>query len=278
MKRILTFTAVCLILVSCGGPPRKTGEGPAGGIYPYDLEVEGYHHELLLRWKTSGSGLTAGYNIYISKDPLTASGAADMPPDVAPFNTTVFPGDKTPGDGIDEFEAEGLENGVRYYVSVRVVYSDRTMSRPTREVVAACGGRGLTELGIRYRSNEDGFSFAGDKHVPADALENDLYYFADRDGASYLAAPSRLNGFLRATRFRRLDYSGDRAGLGDRPDLLALEAADERLKVAEGDWLLVVTPDSTRALLQIRRLVGDGDQRRMHFFYDYCSVPGPFIP
>ena len=121
---------------------------------------------------------------------------ATLPSSVKPFNPTPFPGDTNPDDGVEHFTAEGLQNGVTYYVTIRTVYPDGTLSPPSREVGVVCNPRGEVEISIRYESEHDGYSFAGDRYVRADTDENDLYFFS-KDGIDYIASPDRLDGFLK---------------------------------------------------------------------------------
>ena len=206
-----------------------------------------------------------GYNVYIVPTDR-ASGT------VAPFNREPFPGDTTPDDGIETFDADGLENGVEYKVWVRVQYADQSLSPSTDTLTVVCGGRGTMSLGVRYNADNDGFSFAENKSVRANAADNDLYFVALK-GVLYLASPTRLDGFLRSSTFLVLPYKGDfdavsKKVMKDRP-----RATEERVIVRKNDWVLVRTADGAHTLLQVLASAGDSDETTtVSLYYAYCPL------
>jgi len=130
---------------------------------------------------------------------------------------------------------------------------------------------GQFDLSIRYKSEQDGFSFAQNGYVRADGEPNDLYFYA-KDGQDYLASPERL-GFLRTTRFRTLPYKGELADVTSRLTAEALPS-DDRVRVKKGDWVEVMTEDKTFALIKVVDIVGDGDNRRLNLQYAFSPAVG----
>ena len=270
MKRLLL---IFLLLAVAGCGPRP-GDEYAAGVYPVDLSVAVDDKQMILAWETRGEGAIAGYNIYISDDPLVARypGAA-IDSSVEIFNRTPYPGDTNPDDGREYLEAAGLDTGVRYYESVRVVYPDRSVSRPTAEVEAICGPRGEIELAIRYQSDRDGYSFEENNYVRADASRNDLYFFS-RDGVDYLGSPRRLSGFINDTRFLILPYRGSFDEVRARVAESKLTATADQVEISPGDWVLLKSNSGAHALVNVKRLSGDGRDRRVSLFFAYSALVG----
>lgn len=267
MKRLIPLLCLLLLVLSCGGK-KEVADETRPTIQPVNVRVEPGHEKLTVIWERRGGGLFSGYNIYISQTPL-ASLSGPYP---QPFNPVPFPGDTDPTDNIEHFEAAGLTQGATYYVSVRAVYPDRTLSAPSNEVMTATGGRGVMDLGMRYNAQQDGFSFVSDGFVEADDLANDLYYY-NAAGSHFLASPIRLNGFLRNSRLYKLPVRGSlddaRASLADytgRP-------ADDRVEITIGDWVLVRTDDNTHALINVTGVAGAGPDAIVQLWYAYCSLP-----
>ncbi len=222
---------------------------------------------MTIAWKVECPQLISGYNIYISDQPLTID-------DSQPFNDAVYPGDTNPDDGVVQYDAQGLDNGVRYYVSARVVFPDQSLSAPSEEVVAVCGPRGEIELATRYSSEQDGYSFAHNQYVRADDLNNDLYFYS-KGGTDYLASPLRLDGFLRNSRFVRLLVNGDLETAKSRLASIDSEPRDNRVAVREGDWVWIVTTEGHHALVQVRKLSVEGGKGTVVLFFAYWPISGP---
>jgi hypothetical protein len=272
VKRTILIPVLAIAFVSCK-PPGKPGEGPPA-VYPYDLKVEVDSRTMMLFWKNHGEGLISGYNIYISETPLADRFPdGDYPESVRPHNTAVFPGDTNPEDGVEHYEAEGLQNGRKYYVSVRIVFPDRTLSRPSNEVAAVPGPRGELVLDMRYRGDRDGYSFAGDAYVRADDTRNDLYFFS-LNGKNFLASPTRLNGFLRESRFIVLPFDGEAHDVMERVVGFEDSPTSDRVEVTVGDWILMRTQDGTHALMNVIDITGTGEERRIKFYFAVSALEG----
>lgn len=273
MKNLLLLASLSLLLAFGCGPGRETIPELAPERYPFDIATEVDDGMMVVSWKTAGRGLISGYNIYISEDPLLDD-SDSLPPTAQPHNTTIYAGDTDPDDGIEHYEARGLDNGVLYYVHVRIVYPDQTLSPPTDEVRAVCGPRGEIELAIRYQGDPDGFSFVLNDYVDADDVTNDLYYYS-RDAQDYLVAPSELGGFLRANRFGLLDLKGPLDQISEKLPLLSSRPAEIRVEVSVGDWVWVMTPEQQHALVQVTGFTGQADSRRVRLFYAFTPRSGP---
>ncbi|MBD3332957.1 hypothetical protein GF356_08900 [candidate division GN15 bacterium] len=271
MKYLLpALTLLVLIVGSCG--PDKPGEEKTTRVcLPENIRAEASSHAMTIVWDMPCTNLISGYNIYVSEKRLVGEDGV-MVENADPFNHPPFPGDKNPDDGTEHFEAEGLDNGVPYYVSVRVVRPDQTLSPPTEEIVVVCGPRGHVDLAIRYSSDNDGFSFVGDSLVRADDLDNDIYYY-HKDGVDYLASPKRLNGFLRDTRLQSLSFTGDYDAVAGQVMLLSSVPTEDRIRVEEGDWVRLWTPEGDRVLLQVVGFKGKGDNRSVELFYAVRPQP-----
>lgn len=264
MKKTLPLVLGLVMLAGCG-PTQQAGEETRVARTPVDLRVTPDHRRLIVDWHTQGSASFSGFNIYI----VPSDASLDNP---KPFNQTPFPGDTTPDDGRDTFEAEGLENGVTYRVWVRAKYGDGSESKSTDTETAVCGGRGLMTLGVRYNSDNDGFSFAENQPVRANAAANDLYFLSLK-GVAYLASPTRLDGFLRASSFLVLPWKGDFAAVSAHVMKNRPQATEERVLVQPGDWVLVKTADGAHTLLNVLESSGDSDETAaLHLWYAYCPL------
>ncbi len=278
MKRMTIAIMGLLMCVGCGGPKTKPGLDLSGSVYPVDLRVEVNHERMDLSWRTVGDGTKSGYNIYISEWPLGNDYPGPSIPDSIPtYNTTPFPGDTEPDDGIEHFEATGLQNGERYFVTVRVVYPDQSVSRPSNQVMAACGTRREIELSVRFRSDEDGFAFESDKYVRADAEANDLYFFS-KDGVDYLGSPSRLDNFIRTTGFLILPYRGSFVEMLSKVGDYDLRNDTDQVEISVGDWVLLFFDGDTHAYVNVKEFVGVGKDRRVKLFVAYAALAEELSP
>ncbi|RME25846.1 MAG: hypothetical protein D6800_07170 [Candidatus Zixiibacteriota bacterium] len=268
-KTALSYVFLLLVLAGC----QPGTEGTTPNVYPYDLHVEVADHTMTVSWKRHGNAAIAGYNIYLSEQPLVTKYPGNkLPPDIKPFNRVVFPGDTNPDDGIEHFIAKHLENGKRYYVSVRVVFPDRSLSKPTAEIAAACGPRGTITLGNRYVVQPDGYSFVKDTFVKVDGLENDIYFFSKDAQTNYLSSPHRLGGFLRHTRLAALPYRGTLEEVLAQLQTHPVTEFDDRVKVTKGMWLYGKTDEGYPLLLHVLDLTGSGTERRVTLFYALSMV------
>jgi len=272
---LISLTLAIALLDGCG--PQKAPRETSDVCYPYATRVEVNDRQMTVIWKKKCNQLISGYFIYISKEPLSKRfPSMELPESVAPFNYTPFPGDTNPNDELEHFVAKGLDNGVKYYVSVRVVYPDRTLSNPSNEVLAVCGPRGEIDLSIRYKSERDGFSFEKNAYVRADDIDNDLYFYS-KDGTDYLASPNRLGGFLKANKFYILPLKGEFEQVKTKLSLFGSTPTQDRVAVNEGDWVHILTPDRKNALVKVLSISGEGEHRSVRLFYAFSPFPNEAI-
>jgi len=260
--------AVVLALIALLSCKLQPGDESKAGCYPYDMRVDVNDKTMIVSWRDQCETAISGYNIYINKRP-GQSGSA-------PFNEQPFPGDTDPSDPVQYFEADGLDNGVKYFVSVRILFPNGSQSKASVEVPVVCGGRGEFELSMRYKSDHDGFSFEKNMPVRANDLSNDIYYYS-KDGIDYLASPSRLDGFLRSTKLATLPVSGNL----DQVKALALsslpEPVEDRAEVKVGDWVRIMLPDGKNSLVKALEFIGDGEDRKIKLFYAYSSIANDLV-
>ena len=274
MTRIITAILIVAVVAGCG--PKVSEEIPSECV-PKDMRVLPNSGMMTVIWKSDCRRLIGGYNIYISEEPLAkAYPGQEVPSSVAAFNLTPFPGDTNPDDGEEHFVAEGLTDGVKYYVTVRTVFPDRSLSKPSEEIVISCGARGEIELPIRYRSDNDGFSFARNDYVSSTDLANDLCFFS-KDGVDYLMSPSRLDGFLKENKLALLKFRGELNAVRAKVAASGTTPAEERVAVKKGDWVHIRTNDNKNALVQVLDVSGQGDDRRIKLFVAYSSVTGELV-
>lgn len=276
MRRWLACVIVTAGMIAGCGPQPPSGEEfarRAEKCAPTDVSAEVDAGTAVVSFRVDCPVNISGYNIYISTIPLVEEypGTA-MPGSVEPWNHPVFPGDTNPEDGIEVYEAEGLENGVRYYVHTRTVFPDQTLSRPSEEIAIVPGPRGTIELATRYSSEQDGFSFAKNEYVRADDLANDMYFYS-ADGRDYLASPDRL-GFLRTTKFRVLPFEGELDEVAAEVEKMSSLPTEARVAVEPGEWVQVMTEGKTFALVKVVEITGEGNERRMRLFYAWSPLVG----
>lgn len=278
------FAAIALLILFVNCAPQKPGpespapvETPKIRFHPYDLSVEVSSRRMTVSWKTEGEGLISGYNIYVSTESILGRYPDSMlPAHIQPFNSEPYPGDTNPDDSVEHFVAGDMENGVKYYVSVRVIYPDGRLSRPSNEVAAVCGPRGEIELPVRYSSSNDGFSFDSARYVKADSPDNDVYFYTV-DGRDYLASPVRLDGFLRATTFKLVSMpSGLKQDLR-RSGQFELPPTADKVEIHAGDWVWIRMPGNTNTLVHALEMTGKDKTRYVKLFYAYCPLAGELI-
>jgi len=270
VRKVTVVLLIAAVAAGCG--PKRMPEESAGCGAPQGLAVQPGNGSMTVTWERHGCRIIAGHNVYISREPLVQSYPGTvMPESVRPFNVEPYPGDTNPDDGIEHFMAEGLENGVKYYVSVRIVFPDRSLSRPSREVATVCGPRGEIELSVRFSSESDGYSFEKDAYVRADSPDNDVYYFV-KDGIDYLASPNRLGGFLRTNNLVVLPFQGELADISPKIAALGPILSGDRVIIRQGDWVLVRTPENRNALVHVLGFRGENKERRARLFFAYSTL------
>jgi hypothetical protein len=240
---------------------------------PANLEVKSNDQTLFLKWDTNcpKESLLSGYYIYLEDKPIYAAYHNLAPPrGIKPLNHDPYPGDTDPEDRWETMEINNLDNGIEYYVSIRALYPDRTVSVSSNEVIVMCRPEGTFELAFRYSDLNDGHSFADDATVRADGETNDLYFY-HKDGFDFIASPHRLNGFLRKSFFYSL---GKTENIYQYPKLDLDFQPVEKMPVHEGESYLIETADNNFAKVRIENITGEGKKRRMKINYIYQTIKG----
>ncbi len=238
---------------------------------PQNLTVRPGDGRLLLKWETNcpESVLVSGYNIYLLRSPLDKD---DLGPNlresIKPYNDSPYPGDTGSDGKFETIRIERLNNAIEYFVTVRTVFPDGRLSPSSNEVSAICRPEGEFALAFRYADLNDGFSFAEEKSLRADAADNDIYFY-EKDGFDFIASPHRLNGFLRHSGFYSLGKTGD---IYQYPKIEIDFPAVEKLPAIVGESYLVKTADGNFAKLRIEDASGKDKDRRLKIKYIYQTV------
>jgi hypothetical protein len=274
IKRIIILSMSVLLLFGC--KPKEVAE-ERSTCNPTDIKVDVNHEMMDVSWINPCKELISGYNIYISETPLNNSyPGTELPSSVKPFNDSSFVGDTNPDDGIEIFEAKNLKNNKKYYITVRMINPNMTLSKPSQEVIAVCGAREEIELSIRYKSNQDGYSFKDNQYVRADNLQNDLYFFS-KDGTDYLNSPHKLDGFLNINKLAKLSYKGNFENLRSKIQSLRFKTDQDKVKIAKNDWLIMKTASGNYCLINVIGFSDSGVNRKVKLFIAYSSVPNELI-
>lgn len=276
-RQIIASMGAALIILAAGCGPKKISEEVSSRCQPEDLRVDVNSGTMDVYWKSNCDQLIAGYNIYINEEPVVKKyPGRTLPETVRPFNLEPYAGDTNPDDNVEHFIAEQLENGKKYFVSVRIVNPDLTVSKPSNEVVAVCGPSGEIELPIRYKSSKDGFSFERNEYVSADALENDIYFFSNGEG-DYLNSPAKLGGFLKENLLGKLSLKGSFEDIRGRLKNISSKPGEQKVAVKKGEWLHLVTPEGGNAVVKVLDVTGAGAERKIRLFFVYNPLPGELI-
>lgn len=209
-----------------------------------------------------------GFNIYYSPTPLVGRyPGRELPDNIAPYNNEIYPGalDATPDR--EFFEFEDIPLGQLFYVHVRVVNSDRSLSLPSNEIKMVCFPQGELDLAVSYSGDEAGFSFITDGHCNTDAVVNDLYFYS-KDGNDYLCSPSRISD---VNRQNKIYTAGKAETLGDTENISPVGSPAEKVELIPGTIYIIETEDGHFAKLRLVRMTGDGDNRRAVFEYFFRS-------
>ncbi|MFH1701622.1 MAG: hypothetical protein ABIE07_13670 [Candidatus Zixiibacteriota bacterium] len=188
---VFFIVTISSLLMACGP---KTGSDLGEGklCNPHSLEIDSVgSHYLRIAWNTGCPGfrIMRGFNIYLSPAPLAGQYSGyDLPQSIKPYNNEAYPGDPEGNEKHETFEFRELPLAEKYYIHVRVINSDGTLSLPSNEIEIVQMPQGVISLGISYSGNNDGFSFENDAYCGTDDVENDLYFYS-KDGTDYLCSP-----------------------------------------------------------------------------------------
>lgn len=236
---------------------------------PIDLTVEPANESINVQWKRQGEGLISGYNIYVHTQPGISSTDSS-------HNFEPYPGDTNPDDGVEKYEALGLVNGKKYYVTVRVIYPDRSLSALSNEAMTICGPHGEITLDHRFSGEHDGFALGQSKYVRADGDASDFYFFT-KDGEDFLASPDRLNGYNRKSVFAKLALKGSLAEIRKEVSESKIQPSSDKLTIKTGDWIMIRTADRYFGLLHVMSFDGKGNSRKITLDMAYCPAEGELV-
>ena len=275
MKRYFWRGAVILLasfaLLSCGPKPKKeiTTEGKC---LPYGLTVDSTASSYaLIAWHPGcpGARILRGFNIYVSPVPLADKyPAGNLPSDIRPYNREVYPGDTLGNPTRESYAIEDLENATQFFVHVRDVYIDGTLSPPSNEIPLVVYSQGEFTLVPSFGGDHDGFDFADGDYCRTDALNNDVYFY-HKDGEDFLCSPARLGPVNRDT---RIYAAGTGAPPGNWSQMKPDNDFTDRVKLQEGGVYILITADGYPVRLRVVSMTGEGESRRITFDY-ICRPP-----
>lgn len=270
MKTVLIIAACFIFVISCG-PPRQTGRLASTECAPTNLRVQSNDSTLYLKWDTDcpDDKALSGYSIYIEEAPIYEKyGKLSLPNKIERFNRLLYPGDTDPDNSSETMTISNLTNGVEYYVSVRTVFPDKTITVSSNEVPIMCRPEGEFVLDFRYTGKSDGFSFKTGQTDRADGELNDLYFF-HKEGFDFLASPTRLNGFIRESKFYSLGKTID---IYHYPELELDFKPVDKIPVIVGESYLILTADGAYAKIRIEDASGEKKERKLKIKYIYQTV------
>ncbi|MEZ5358818.1 MAG: hypothetical protein R3F48_08280 [Candidatus Zixiibacteriota bacterium] len=273
-KFTLSFLSVLLIfclLVSCGPKTQAPADEMAKRCTPKDLKIEQTgSHLVKIGWNPGcpGTRIMQGFNIYASAEPLVKRYfGREMPDNIKPYNDKVYPGALDASQDREYFDFENIQLGQLYYVHVRVVNSDGSLSLPTNEIEVICFPQGTLDLAVSYSGNEAGFSFVTDTYCGTDDVINDLYFFS-KDGKDFLCSPSRIS---EVNRQNKIYVAGKAASLGGTENIGPVGSPLEKTELIPGTVYIIETEDGHFAKLRLVQMKGSGNERRAEFEYFYRS-------
>jgi len=273
-RYLIVFSTLLLaaaIFSGCGKAPREGEEIIRTDCTPRNLKVQPNSGQFMLMWDPGcpDSIMISGYYVYLEQKPIDDKyHATALPKSIKPYNETVYPGDTDPDNKIETMLINDLQNGREYYVSVRTVFPDGSISVSSNEVTAIPRPEGTFTLSFRYSDTTDGFSFALGNYVRADGDLNDIYFYS-KDGIDYIASPHRLNGFLRHSEFYSLGKTDD---IYQYSDLNLDIPPVDKMPVRIGESYLVKTADDKFAKLRVMDVKGEGKERTLKLKYIYQTA------
>jgi hypothetical protein len=264
------FFLIILMALSCA-PPRIEPRLVTTECAPSNLTVRTDDHKMYLKWDTNcpEGTLLSGYYIYILEEPIHDKyHNIRLPKSIKPHGQGVYPGDTDPESSFETISIENLENGIEYFISVRTVFPDKSVSASSNEVNVICRPEGRFELSFRYSALNDGFSFGFGEPVRADSDRNDIYFYS-KDDYDFIASPHRLNGFLKKSKFYSLGKTKD---IYQYPNIELDFAPVEKIPIFEGESYLIKTAEGNFAKLRIEKISGENKERKLDIKYIYQTA------
>jgi Fibronectin type III domain len=269
---ILSFAALSCAPAQKNAPPQELTPRIIERCKPGKLAVDSTSNKYVrIAWDPGCPPIRIlqGFNIYAYPHPL---GLTDpnlaLPESIKPLNPEVYPGDTEGNLNRETYELKNLDIGVKYYVHVRAVYDDGTLSTPTNEIEIICYPQGIIELNRAHSGEKDGFSFEKFDYYGTDALINDIYYY-NKDGKDYLCSAARISAVNKKTRL--FSVQGGES-LRNMIDMEPSGVSSERLEIREGDNCLIKTEAGYSIAARIMRFEGESEIRRVIIEY-LCRPP-----
>ncbi len=268
---LLVVLTIMLLAVSCQSNKQGTSDEMAKRCNPHSLAIDSTgSHYVKIAWNPGcpGTRIMQGFNIYYSPSPLaTKYSGHEMPDNIKPFNREVYLGDPDGNEKWESFEFENIPLGQLFYVHVRVVNADNSLSLPSNEIEMVCYPQGIFELNVSYSGDKSGFSFVTGSHCATDAVENDLYFYS-KGGQDFLCSPIRISD---VNRNNKIYLGGKSQVLGDVNGFTPKGSGVEKTELVHGMIYIVETEGGHLAKLRLIRMEGKGDSRKAVFEYFYRS-------
>lgn len=272
-RRFGYLLMLALPLLTCS-PPREAGPGvQTSGISiaaPTIVRIEPRDSVAIIRWQTPSDQQPAGYFIYALPTTKANSQARE---NAAPVNPEPFLGDTNPEDSVIEYAVGGLPNAVSLTFWVRSIDSRGRLSEPSNSAEGICLPRGEFDLQDRGAPGANGFSFVRREAVSLRDDAIDLF-FVSRGGVDYLCSPTRLDGIYRENSLILLPYKGTLEQIAGKRDQFTGHVAGDRVVVQPGDWVYLLMPDKSSALVQVKSITGDESARVARCWYVYSPLSG----
>ena len=259
-----------LTIISCGPKPQTT-QDESKRCNPHSLTIASTaSHYVKVAWNPGcpGTRIMRGFNVYYSPTPLVGRYPGhDLPKTIKPYNKEPYPGDSEGDMSLETFEFKNIPSAQLFYVHVRVVNSDNSLSLPSNEIEMICYPQGEIGLVESYSGDHSGFSFVTDSYCATDAVENDMYFFG-KDGKDYLCSPSRVSSINRANKIYILGPAESIGAIDPvTPKGVGLEKAD----LIPGTVYVIETPDGRFAKLRLIKMDEVDGKRVARFDYYYLA-------
>jgi len=272
MKAIRVLLSISLIAaisaVSCG-PSKKVDTGIEKRCLPHSLSlIETENNYARIAWNPGCPGIRImrGFNIYLSSEPVVKKyPGAQLPSSIKPFNKEIYPGDTVGNPNRETYECKDIDNLTAYYVHVRAVYNDNTLSPPTNEIKMIVYPQGEILLKESFSGNRDGFSFEKNDYCRTDDLENDIYFY-HKDDEYFLCSPERLGAIQRAT---EIYEAGQGETLGVKDEIKTVGDSREKVSMAVNDLFILITEDGYPVKVRVDGISEEGEDRSVRLEYIY---------
>jgi len=244
----LSLLLILAFIINCGPKPKETATN-----IPFNLSATTKTNGATLSWQINRtSEPIGGYNIYLAESPEDPGKL---------YNSGAYPGDTDGDKSRESIELANLENGIEYYIYLKIIYSDNTESDASEKISFMPLAKGNIRLSFNHTAIKSGYSFAEDKYTIVRDFANDVYV-SHVDSKPIIGSPSRIHPSLRATGiFNAADSTGEIQYFR-----YLTEARTYRLHTA----------DNGNALLTFKGMHGAGSNKQAKFDYIYYP-PGSNI-